>query len=429
MKVAIIGAGFTGLSAAFELVKKNHDVFVFEKDAVPGGLAVGYGEKKWQWSLEKHYHHWFTNDDSVLGLAKEINSDVIIKRPKTSVFINNKTYQLDSPSSVLKFPLLSFFERLKMSIVIGFLKFDPFWKPLEKYKASEILPKFMGEKAYKMIWEPLFVNKFGEFANNVSLAWFWARITKRTPSLAYPRGGFLNFANELVKQVEKQGGKFYFNTEIKSLNENGKKVKLICSNDSNHDSKEEVFDKVIVTLPSFLFLKITPQLPTSYKNTLGKLKGLGATNLILRLKKPFFNNNTYWLSICDKKAPVMAVVEHTNFMDKNNYNNEHLVYLGNYKPSDDPYFSMTKEEMLKKFDPYLKKINPGYAKTIIGYELFKAPFAQPIIPINYSKILPPFETPLKNVYLANIEQVYPWDRGTNYAVELGQKVAKLILNR
>lgn len=427
MRVAIIGAGFTGLSAAFELVKKNHDVFVFEKDAFPGGLAIGYKEKGWDWSLEKHYHHWFTNDDSVLGLAKEINYDVIIKRPKTSIFIKNKIYQLDSPLTVLKFPLLSFFERLKMSTVIGFLKYYPFWKSLEKYKASEILPKFMGEKAYKMIWEPLFVNKFGEFANNISLAWFWARITKRTPSLAYPRGGFLNFANELVKQVEKQGGEFYFNTEIKSLNENGKKVKITCSNDSNHDSKEEVFDKVIVTLPSFLFLKITPQLPKSYKNTLGKLKGLGATNLILRLKKPFFNNNTYWLSICDKKAPVMAIVEHTNFMNKNNYNNEHLVYLGNYKSNDDPYFSMTKEEMLKKFDPYLKKINPGYAKTIIGYELFKAPFAQPIIPINYSKILPPFETPLKNVFLANIEQVYPWDRGTNYAVELGQKVAKLII--
>ncbi len=124
----------------------------------------------------------------------------------------------------------------------------------------------------------------------------------------------------------------------------------------------------------------------------------------------------------------MAIVEHTNFMDKKNYNNEHLIYLGNYKSPADPYFLMTKEEMLKKFDPYLKRINPNYYKNIIGFELFKAPFAQPIIPINYSKILPGFKTPLKNVYLANIEQVYPWDRGTNYAVELGQKVVKLINN-
>lgn len=425
MRIAVIGAGFTGLSAAHELVKQKHKVFVFEKDLKPGGLAIGYKEKSWEWSLEKHYHHWFTNDNSILELAKEINSDVIIKRPKTSVFVKNNIYQLDSPLTVFKFPLLSFFERLRMSFVIGFLKYDPFWKSLEKYKASEVLPKVMGEKPYKMIWEPLFVNKFGTFADNISLAWFWARIKKRTPSLAYPKGGFLNFANHLVKVIEQKGGSVYFNTEILELSSKDK-PQIKFRRIGNLKFKIENYDAVVVTTPSFLFLKIAPQLPNNYKEKLGKLKGLGATNLVLRLNKPFFNDGTYWLSVCDKNAPVMAIVEHTNFMDKNNYNNEHLVYLGNYKAPDDPYFLMTKEEMLKKFDPYLKRINPDYYKNIIGFELFKAPFAQPIIPVNYSKILPSFKTPLKNVFLANIEQVYPWDRGTNYAVELGQKVAKLI---
>ena len=426
MKIAVIGAGFTGLSAAYQLLKEKNDVYVFEKDPEPGGLAIGYKEKKWNWSLEKHYHHWFTNDKSILDLAKEINYEVIIKRPKTSVFVKNKIYQLDSPLTVLKFPLISVFERLRMSAIVGFLKFDPFWKPLEKYKASIVLPKIMGKRPYEMIWEPLFMNKFGQFANNVSLAWFWARIRKRTPSLAYPAGGFLNFANKLTNEIEKLGGKVFFKTEIVELKENGKiSIKI---KDENGKDREEVFDKAIVTLPSFLFLKISPQLPADYKNSLGKLKGLGATNLILRLNKPFFKDNTYWLNVCDKNSPVMAIVEHTNFMDKKNYDGEYIVYLGNYKSFNDPYFSMTKEEMLKKFDTYLTKINSNYHKSIIGYELFKAPFAQPVIPINYSKILPSFYTPMKNVFLANIEQVYPWDRGTNYAVELGQKIAKILVN-
>nr|MBI5455635.1 FAD-dependent oxidoreductase [Candidatus Levybacteria bacterium] len=426
MKIAIIGAGFTGLSAAFELVKKNHDVSVFEKDLKPGGLAIGYQGRGWEWSLEKHYHHWFTNDNSILNLAKEINYEIIINRPKTSVFIKNNIYQLDSPTTVLRFPLLSFFERLKMSTVIGLLKYDPFWKPLEKYKASVMLPKFMGKKSYEMIWKPLFINKFGSFADDVSLAWFWARIKKRTPSLAYPKGGFLNFATGLVEEIEKLGGKIYFNTEIPELSSK-EKPQIKFRRVGNSKLKIENFDAIIVTIPSFLFLKIATGLPREYKEALGKLKSLGATNLILRLNKPFFNDSTYWLSVCDKNAPVMAIVEHTNFMDKKNYNNEHLVYLGNYKSIDDDYFKMTKKQMLKKIDPYLKKINPEYKKSIINYELFKAPFAQPIIPVNYSKILPPFITPLNNVYLANIEQVYPWDRGTNYAVELGNKVAKLII--
>ena len=188
----------------------------------------------------------------------------------------------------------------------------------------------------------------------------------------------------------------------------------------------ENYDAVIVTLPSFLFLKTAPQLPESYKEKFAKLKGLGATDLVLKLREPFFSDGTYWLNVCDSKNPIMAIVEHTNFMDKKNYNNEHLVYLGNYLPSNSKRFSMEKDEILKLFDPFLKKINPNYRKYLINYEFFKAPFAQPIIPTNYSKMIPPMETPLKNVFLANIEQVYPWDRGTNYAVELGQKVAKIV---
>jgi protoporphyrinogen oxidase len=426
MKIAIIGAGFTGLSAAYNLTKKGHLVEIFEKEANPGGLAVGYKEKGWAWSLEKHYHHWFTNDKIILNLAKEINYEVIIERPKTCVFINKKSYQLDSPINVLLFPLLSIFNRARMGITIALIRFNPFWKPLEKLNASKILPKLMGNKAYEMVWEPLFINKFGEFANNVSLAWFWARIVKRTSSLAYPKGGFLEFAKALTQRIEKSGGTINFNTEIIELSSTLKpKIKF-----KNKDGilSEATYDKIIVTTPSFAFLKMTPSLPKEYTEKLKKLQSIGATNLVLRLKKPFFNDGTYWLSVCDKNAPMMAIVEHTNYMNKKNYNNEHLLYLGNYKERSDKFFSSTKEEILKLFDPYLKKINSDYSNNIIGFEFFKDPFAQPVIPINYSKIIPPFSTPLKNIYLANIEQVYPWDRGTNYAAELGEKIANEILN-
>ena len=84
MKIGIIGAGFTGLSAAYYLQKEGHEITVIERESLPGGLAIGYQEKGWDWSLEAHYHHWFTNDKSVLDLAKEINHKVIVKRPKTS---------------------------------------------------------------------------------------------------------------------------------------------------------------------------------------------------------------------------------------------------------------------------------------------------------------------------------------------------------
>lgn len=426
MNIAIIGAGFTGLSAAYQLIKNGHNITVFEKDPLPGGLAIGYKEKNWQWSLEKHYHHWFTNDQYVLKLAKEINQEVLIIRPHTNWFVHNKIHEFDSILAALKFPELTLPERLRHLAVLGLLRFNPFWKPLEKINADTFLPKFMGEKAYKLLWEPLFTNKFGIYANDVSLAWFWARIVKRTQSLAYPKGGFLQFAESLSNYITKRGGNVKYSTEIIDLQDDGN-IKVTYK-DNNEKVKMLKFDKCIVTLPSFLFLKITPQLPASYTNNLFRLKGLGATNLVLRLKKPFFPDNTYWLSIADKKSPVMAIVEHTNFIDKKYYNNEHIVYLGNYVSAGHKYFKMDEKQMLAAFDNYLNRINSSYKTNLIGMKLFKAPFAQPIIPVNYSRILPKMITPLPNVFLANIEQVYPWDRGTNYAVELGEKAAKLVLN-
>ncbi len=445
MKIAVIGGGFTGLSAAYQLSKLGNKVSVFEKDEKPGGLAVGFKIPKWSWTLEKHYHHWFTNDNAALNLANELNYEVLTYRPKTSVYVDNRIYQLDSPLNVLKFPKLSVLERLRMAGVIGAIRYNPFWKLLEGVEATKFLKISMGQNAYSKIWEPQFQNKFAKYAQDISLAWFWARIVKRTPSLAYPKGGFLEFSNALVGKIEEKGGKVLFNTEVMSVISNKKPTVRFKTSALRHSGKPKAhpespsksdsgqarmtgfeFDAVIVTLPSFFFLKIAPQLPNGYKNSLGKLKGLGAINLVLRLRKQFLKDGTYWLSICDKNSPIVAIVEHTNFMDKKYYNNEHLVYLGKYLSHNHPYYLMNKEQLLKVYDPYLKKINKDYESSIIDYELFKVPFAQPIIPVNYSKIMPPFETPLKNVYLANIQQVYPWDRGTNYAIEIGEKVAKLV---
>jgi len=418
MKIAIIGAGFTGLAAGLKIVKAGHEVTIFEKDSFPGGLALGFKNPKWQWSLEKHYHHWFTNDKAILSLAKKIKYDVVIRRPKTSVYVNGGIHKLDSPSDVLKFPILNFLQRLRMGLTIVLLKYNPFWKPLEQYKASAFLSKMMGNKTYKLLWEPLLVKKFGPFANDVSLVWFWARIFKRTPCLAYPKGGFLKFANTIVSTIRKLGGKILLKTEVKKITvQKNAKVKV----------DGLIFDKVIVTLPSFFFVKIAPQLLTNYKQKLLSLKGLGAINLVLRLRKPFFQDQTYWLNICDTRFPLTAIVEHTNFMEKKYYNNEHLVYLGNYLPHDHPFMQMNKKDLLKIYDALLSKINKTYKSHLIDTHLFSVPFAQPIIPVNYSKLIPPFKTPLKNVYLANIQQVYPWDRGTNYAVELGEKAADVIL--
>ncbi|MBU2632748.1 FAD-dependent oxidoreductase [Patescibacteria group bacterium] len=424
MTIGIIGAGFTGLAAGYRLAKRGHKVFIFEKEKNPGGLALGFKEKNWNWTLEQYYHHWFTNDNLILNLAKEVNQEVITIRPKTSSLVNGKVFQFDSPFTLIKFPLLSFINRIRMGFSLAIFRYNPFWSIFENYNAVQILEKLMGRKGFRLIWLPLFKNKFGKHFNEISASWFWARVRKRTSRLAYPKEGFLNFAQKIITAIKNNKGIVLLETEVIKIKQE-EKIQLIVKNNSGKENLYS-FDRLIITTPSFLFLKIAPQLPKRYKNEILKKQSLGAINVILRLKNKFLKDNTYWLNVCDEKSPIMAIVEHTNFIDKVNYNNEHLLYIGNYTEKESKLFKMSNQQLLNIYDPYLRKLNENYKQNVISSYIFKTPFAQPIIP-NKSFILP-FETPLSNVFLANMEQVYPWDRGTNYAVELGEEVAKIIEN-
>lgn len=416
MRIAILGAGFTGLVTALRLLQKGYEVIIFEKENYTGGLAVGFKRAGWQWSLEKAYHHWFTNDQSVLNLARELNFPVVIKRPSTDVFIQNQQIPFDSPRSILTFPFLPIIDRLRLGLTAAYLKFSPDYKQFENKKALSWIRQYMGEKATKLIWEPLFIGKFGDFKEEIALTWFWARVKKRTPSLAYPEGGYKLFVDRLVEEIKKMGGQIQLQTEVEKIASNQTGCQITAS------SKKYDFDKVIVTLPSPIFAKITSGLPDDYIKKIISIPHLNAQVMILVLKKPFLKP-TYWLNITDKNFPFLVLVDHTNFMPSKYYNGEHLLYIGNYLPPNHPYLKMNKEQLLKKFDPFLKKISPDYKSGLIDKYLFVGLFAQPIVTVDYPKLIPDYKTPLKNIYLANLDMVYPWDRGTNYAVEMGEKVA------
>ncbi len=423
MKVAIVGAGFGGLTLAYRLAQKGVDVTVFESETKPGGLAIGFKKPQWEWTIEHHYHHWFTNDYAVLNLAKEINHQVVVVRPKTSTFVGETVSQLDSPLSLLMFNQLSFIDRLRTGAVLAYLKTTSNWKNLEKQTAKKFITRYMGKASWNVLWGPLFDGKFHKYASKIPASWFWARIKKRTASLAYPVGGFSAFADHLASKCADMGVKIEYKSVVKSIKYKNNEIVV---NNVKNDIK---YDKVVVTLPFGVFASLAQDLPSDYVADNLKVRGLGAANLLLSLKQPFLKDGTYWLNINEKRYPFLAVVEHTNFMDKKHYNNEHLVYIGNYLPVEHPYFTKDAQTLLSEFLPYLQSINSSFRKSHVNDAfLFKARFAQPIIPLNYSEIMPDFKTPIPNLYLCNMSQVYPWDRGTNYAVENGGKVANLMLN-
>jgi len=193
--------------------------------------------------------------------------------------------------------------------------------------------------------------------------------------------------------------------------------------------QDTAFDAVLFTVPSPIAASLG-KFDKQYTDKLCAIPHLWAQTLILETTKPVLDK-TYWLNINERNFPFLAVVQHTNLIDQAHYNGHHIVYIGNYLQDHHPYLGKTKEELLALFLPYLKKINPHVnAKfVILNSFLFTVPNAQPVHTCGYSKRAPQLVTPYDHVYLANLDSVYPWDRGTNYAVEFGKRAASIILQK
>jgi protoporphyrinogen oxidase len=122
------------------------------------------------------------------------------------------------------------------------------------------------------------------------------------------------------------------------------------------------------------------------------------------------------------------MVEHTNFMPHEDYGGMRVVYFGNYLPVSSPLFAKSREEVVEEFLPGIRRLNPEFDESWIRESwLFKAPFAQPVVTTAYSRAIPPHVTPIPGLYLANMFQVYPQDRGQNYSIAMAERLVREVL--
>lgn len=421
MRTAIIGGGITGLTAAYTLAKQGHQVTVFEKESFLGGLAYGFRTPGWDWFIEGAYHHLFTNDTHIMNLAREVGlgNDLLFRRPVTASLWHDRMYQLDSPLSLFTFPGLSLTDKIRTAYLLGLLKLTPRWQPLESVTAEQLVTAIGGQPAFRTIWAPLLYGKFGDYAPEVAASWFWARIKKRTQSLCYIRGGFHTLIESLSTAITDHGGTIATSTSITSIKKGPKKSYTVY-----WKNRKRHFDTILLTAPTPIAFKLLPDLPQrnpQYRQ-LSSIPHLSAQTLILETDTPILKD-VYWLNVTDRSFPFLAVVAHTNFMDKTHYGGHHLTYFGNYLPNNHPYLSMNTDQLLKKFMPYILRLTHNAPFKIRDAFLYVGPFAQPVHERHYSQKIPPITTPIPGIYLANMDFIFPWDRGTNYAVELGQRAA------
>ncbi|KXK12546.1 MAG: putative oxidoreductase [Chloroflexi bacterium OLB14] len=387
MKIAIIGAGYSGMAAAWDLKKAGHEVTIFESANYVGGLASGFKEPHWNWSVEKFYHHWFQSDSEMLGLIRELGLEdkVIFPRPLTVMYYKKKWYPFDSIINALRFPGLGFgLDKIRFGFVGLFLRLTNNWKALEKVTADEWMLKYAGKQVYEQMWKPLLIGKFGPFYKDVNMAWMWARIKARTTRLGTFEGGFQKFADVFADKLRAIGIEIRLGVKIESLKRNQTQIEV------RSEKGVESFDKVLVTTSPNLMAKLCPQLPENYLKGLLELKSMGAVVMTLALKHSLSNDGFYWFNVPkDEGYPFLALVEHTNFVSKENFGGDHIVYAGDYLEVGHEYFSLSDDELLEKFIPAFQKFNPEFSRDWVKkIWVHKTNYAQPVPLVNHSKNIP-----------------------------------------
>jgi protoporphyrinogen oxidase len=284
------------------------------------------------------------------------------------------------------------------------------------------MTKWAGKNVYEKMWKPLLVGKFGPFYRDVNMAWMWARIKARTTRLGTFEGGFQRFADLFADRLRALGVEIRLGVAVKLIKRDAAKGLLIDA------GRVESFDQALVTTSPNWMAKMCPDLPEEYLRGLLELRSMGAVVMALSLKQQLSKDGYYWFNLPKEAGfPFLALVEHTNFVPPENFGGDRIVYAGDYLEQGHEYFSLSDEEVLEKFLPAFQKINPDFERDWIKkIWVFKTNYAQPVPLLNHSKNIPPIQTPVDGLYFASMSQVYPWDRGTNFAVEIGRRAARMM---
>ena len=444
MKVIVIGGGVGGLAAAWELVLAGHTVSLYEAGPVLGGQVrtfdVGGGR------LESFYHHLFRSDTEIVKLIDELGLSEELEWIDSSLGLlaGGRQYPFIGALDLLRFSMVSLPTRLRLGLAALWLRRTTNWRAYEGRTAKQWIERWVGREGYERVWGPLLRAKFGRHAPEVSLVWFWGKLHLRFASrgggvlgglfareqLGYLRGSFGRYVDALVEAIEARGGVLEAGRPVERIVvEDGRTTGVELARDGRDGSSGEGVeraDAVIATIPSYAFRRLVSEIEGDYADLLDAVEYQWATVLVLAMDRPL--SSTYWLTVTDDDCPFVVAVEQTNFVPPERYGGNHVVYFSNYCDPGDPVVEETAEQTFERYLPYISRINAAFDRSWVReIWLFKDRAGQPIVHAHYHETIPPHRTPVAGLYLANTTQVYPEDRGQNYSIRMGRRVARLAM--
>jgi len=420
MRVAVVGAGITGLTIAERLVRLGHEVVLFEKGRI-GGLAAGFpyrGSRRVY--LEKFYHHIFTHDDAIIQLIRShgLWEDVIWRKVQSGLIARGRVWPFNSPLDLVRLsPMGSLWQRLLMGWNLWRLSRTEDWRSLEGVRCREFFERRGNLAGYRFLWETLLKQKFADRFDDVAASFLWGRLRARAASkqrggetLGYLRGGFQHLLLKMVDAIRQNGGRVCAGRPVVEI-EPGVRPKVTWADGT------DVFDRVVWTASPYRLLRLAKTAPDEAVRKAKEIDYLAVTELILVLKRrqtPF-----YWLNSVDPLVSFGGLIEHTNLVPEQEYRGEHVLYVVNYhRPNDARFGRKSAEALLRYHMPSLARVIPGFRPSdVLRAHSIQCAYASPLYDLGFAARRPPWQGWLPQVDICGMAQVYPEDRNMSHCVD------------
>lgn len=421
-RVAVVGAGTMGLTAAYHLLKAGHQVEVFEADQIAGGMAAHFDFDGI--SLERYYHFVCKADRPTFELLAELGMEGAMRWRPTSMgyFYQGEHHAWGDPLALLRFPHLDLISKIRYGLLMFLSTKRSDWSGLDKLRAHQWIKVWCGERAWKVLWEKLFTLKFFEFADDISAAWIWTRFKRIGTSrrslmqeeLGYIEGGTEVLVQRLVERIGELGGKIHLAMPVSEVHiDNGAVTGLTAA------GLRHAFDAVIATVPLQFIPRMIPALPQDMRDQYAALKNIGVVCVVHKLKKSVTRH--FWLNVNDDRIEVPGIVEFSNLR---RFGDDHIVYFPYYMPTTHPKFSQSDESIAQESFAYLKLLNPALSDDDrLATRVSRLRYAQPVCPPRYLESVPPVATHIKGLQIADTSSYYPEDRGIAEGARLAKEMA------
>jgi protoporphyrinogen oxidase len=411
-----------GLAAAFHALGAGHDVQVLEAAPEPGGMAAHFDFAGL--SIERFYHFVCKSDYPTFELMRELGiADKLRWRVTTmGIFTGHRLYKWGNPVALMRFPEVSLLSRLRYGLFAFVSIRRERWDSIETESARSWIQRWCGAEVYDRLWKPLFEMKFYQYAENVSAAWIWTRIKRLGRSrksmmkeeLGYIEGGTQTLVDALCSAIKARGGQVRVSCRAETILTKEGSVIGVTTPQGVVEA-----DAVICTVPTPFVSVMVPDLPDQWKAKYDAIKNLGVCCLVFKLRRSISPH--FWVNINDPEIAVPGLIEFSNLRP---VGDEAVVYLPYYMPTDNPKFKWTDQALLDEAFGYLRQVNPALTRDdVIASHVARLRYAQPICQPGFASMIPPIQTPIRGLQIADTCFYYPEDRGISESVRLGREMA------